>query len=289
MQSAETTRFAPSPTGELHLGHAWSAHFAHDAARATGGRFLVRIEDLDKDRCQARYAAAILADLDWLGLAWDGPVRYQSQHLPVYRTALKALTEQGLTYPCFCTRGEQAREIQALRAAPQGTAGARYPGTCSQLAPQDRAARLEAGEPHALRLDIGKALHRLGRVPLLLEETGAGPGGESGLLTAQPDLLGDLVLGRKGLGVSYHLAVVLDDAAQGVSLVTRGDDLFAAAHVQRLLQALLKLPMPRYRHHPLLRDPTGRRLAKRDRDQTLAYLRGAGASPKEILQLWRLG
>jgi glutamyl-Q tRNA(Asp) synthetase len=281
----ETTRFAPSPTGALHLGHAFAALLAHAAARNTGGQFLLRMEDLDEARCNARYEAAILADLEWLGVAWDGPVRRQSEHLSRYRQALEDLSRQGFVYPCFCTRGDIAREIEAMASAPQGPDGPLYPGTCRLLPPAERDVRLAAGTAHALRLDIAGAVNALHRVELQFEETGQGPAGESGLIAVQPGVLGDVVLGRKDLGVSYHLAVVLDDADQGVSLVTRGEDLFAATHVQRLLQSLLGLPAPRYRHHALVRGADGRRLAKRDRDQTLAALRGSGATPEDIQRL----
>ncbi len=289
MTHHETTRFAPSPTGALHLGHAYAALLAHAAARETGGRFLVRMEDLDQDRCEARYETAILEDLEWLGLHWDGPIRRQSERLDHYRVALEALTAQGLVYPCFCTRGDIAREIEAMTAAPQGPDGPLYPGTCRQLTLTERRDRLATGEAHALRLDSARAVERLHDAELRFEETGRGPAGESGLIVAQPGLLGDLVLGRKDFGASYHLAVVVDDADQGVSLVTRGDDLFSAAHVQRLLQALLGLPAPRYRHHALIRDAQGRRLSKRDRDQTLATLRATGVTPKEIRRQLGLG
>ena len=289
MLHPESTRFAPSPTGALHLGHAFAALLAHAAARQSGGRFLVRMEDLDQGRCEVRCETAILEDLAWLGLHWDGPVRRQSECIDHYRLALETLTAQGLIYPCFCTRGNIAREIEAMTAAPQGPDGPIYPGTCRQLTLSERNARLAAGEAHALRLDIVHAVERLHGTELCFEETGRGPAGESGLIVAQPALLGDLVLGRKDLGVSYHLAVVVDDADQAVSLVTRGDDLFSAAHVQRLLQALLGLPAPRYRHHALIRNAEGRRLAKRDHAQTLATLRGKGVTPKEIRQQLGLG
>ena len=282
MATPETTRFAPSPTGALHLGHAFAALLAHAAARMTGGQFLLRMEDLDAARCSARHEAAILADLEWLGVPWDGPVRRQSEQHARYRQALEALTSQGLVYPCFCTRGDIAREIAAMASAPQGPDGPLYPGTCRLLPPAERRARLAAGMTHALRLDIAGAVNALQGVRLQFEETGQGPAGESGLIAVQPGVLGDVVLGRKDLGVSYHLAVVVDDADQAVSLVTRGEDLFAAAHVQRLLQALLGLPAPRYRHHALIRDADGRRLAKRDGDQTLAALRRSGATPADI-------
>ena len=289
MSFAETTRFAPSPTGALHLGHAWAACVAHTAARATGGRFLLRIEDIDKARCDARFEAGILADLQWLDLRWDGPVHRQSEHFARYQAALQRLVDRQLLYPCFCTRGDIAREIDRMAAAPQGPDGPLYPGTCRTLSRADRESKLATGAPHALRLDVTRSVALLAGVPLSFEETGRGPGAESGLIDARPEMLGDLVLGRKDLGVSYHLAVVLDDAEQGVTLVTRGEDLFPATHVQRLLQALLALPVPRYQHHSLIRDAQGRRLAKRDRDETLQVLRAAGVTPAQIRQRLGLG
>lgn len=282
MSEPEVTRFAPSPTGHLHLGHAYAALLAHQAARKTGGRFLVRMENLDQARCDAGFEAAILEDLAWLGLAWDGPVRRQSDCVHAFRAALDALSASGVVYPCFCTRGDIAREIEAMARAPQGPDGPLYPGTCRMLSSAERRNRLAGGEPHALRLDVEVALARLGSPALHFEETGRGPRGETGRIAVEPALLGDIVLGRKDTGVGYHLAVVVDDADQGITLVTRGDDLFAATHVQRLLQALLGLPTPRYGHHALIRDAQGRRLAKRDRDQTLAALRTAGVTPKDI-------
>lgn len=289
MVRPEVTRFAPSPSGELHLGHAFAALFAHRAARETGGSFRVRIDDLDTGRADPRFEASILADLAWLGIPGDGPVRRQSECRAAYATALERLQALGVVYPCFCTRGAIARELEAMAEAPQGPDGPLYPGTCRRLAGGERAARLAAGEPCAFRLDVAAALHHPGARDLVFEERGAGPGGEAGTLAVQPHLLGDIVLGRKDLGASYHLAVVVDDAATGVTLVTRGDDLHAATHVQRLLQALLGLPAPRYHHHRLIRDAGGRRLAKRDRDLTLRLLREAGASPTDIRRQVGLG
>jgi glutamyl-Q tRNA(Asp) synthetase len=282
MTLAETTRFAPSPTGALHLGHAFAALLAQAPVRDTGGRFLLRLEDLDEARCHAQYEAAILKDLQWLGVSWDGPVVRQSERLGHYRRALEALADQHLIYPCFCTRGDIAREIEAMASAPQGPDGPLYPGTCRELSLAERRARMSKGAAYAMRLDIASAVRTLRDASLLFEESGQGPAGETGLIAVQPGVLGDVVLGRKDLGVSYHLAVVVDDADQAVSLVTRGEDLFAATHVQRLLQTLLGLPAPRYRHHALIRDASGRRLAKRDRDQTLATLRASGATPEDI-------
>jgi glutamyl-Q tRNA(Asp) synthetase len=283
----QTTRFAPSPTGRLHLGHALAALTAHDLARRSGGRFLLRIEDIDVARCRARFEAGIEADLRWLGLAWEGPVLRQSEHLPRYRARLAGLGGRGLTYPCFCTRGDIAAEIARMPAAPHGPEGPVYPGTCRSLAPGERARRIAAGDSYAIRLDVAASLAALERPALVFEERGAGPGGERGVIPVTASLFGDIVLGRKDLGVSYHLAVVLDDHEQGVTLVTRGEDLFHATHVQRLLQALLGLDTPGYHHHRLVRDEAGQRLAKRDPSQTLAALRESGVTPQQLRQ--RLG
>lgn len=265
------TRFAPSPTGHLHLGHACSALFAWRAARAAGGRFLLRIEDIDPTRCRPEFTDAIFEDLAWLGLDWDGEVRVQSRHLPEYRRTLDSLAARGLLYPCFCTRADIAREIAASTAAPHGPDGPLYPGTCRRLSADERAARIARGTPHALRLDMGAAL----AAPLFFEETGR-------RITCDPTAFGDMVLARKDVPASYHLCVTHDDAAQGVTLVTRGEDLRPATHLHRLLQQLMGWPAPRYAHHPLLTDATGRRLAKRDRAATLREMRAAGASPAEI-------
>lgn len=278
----EVTRFAPSPTGCLHLGHALAAITAHDLARASGGRFLLRFEDIDAARCRPQFESGILDDLAALGLAWDGPVLRQSARLGLYRSRLAALTEQGLTYPCFCTRGDIAAEIARMASAPHGPDGPLYPGTCRNLAPAERAARLASGAAHALRLDVAACMAALNARPLGFEETGRGPGGECGRIEVEPAIAGDIVLARKDVGVSYHLAVVIDDHEQGVTLVTRGEDLFAATHVQRLLQAVLGLAVPRYHHHRLVRDATGRRLAKRDESLTLSALRASGVTPAGI-------
>jgi glutamyl-Q tRNA(Asp) synthetase len=278
----ETTRFAPSPTGGLHLGHALAALTAHDLARRTAGRFLLRIEDIDAARCRPALVRGILEDLDWLGLRADGPVLRQSEHLERYRARLAGLGARGLAYPCFCTRGDIAAEIARMPAAPQGAAGPVYPGTCRALSPAERARRVAAGEPHAMRLDVAACLAALGGPALEFEETGRGPAGEAGPVRVEPAASGDIVLGRKDVGVSYHLACVLDDDWQGVTLVTRGEDLFAATHVQRLLQAVLALAVPRYHHHRLVRDEQGRRLAKRDEARSLAALRAAGVTAAEV-------
>ena len=269
------TRFAPSPTGYLHRGHAFSALTAFEAPRAAppdlGGRFLLRIEDIDRTRCRPEYEAAILEDLAWLGLEWERPVRRQSDHMADYGTALRDLSERGLTYRCFRTRREVA---DAIESAPHGAMEA-FRGAA--LPPEEEARRVAAGEPYAWRLSLSAAERALGGFQdLSFAEEGEGPGGERGTIVARPELGGDVVLARKDVGVAYHLAVVTDDALQGVTHVIRGQDLFEAAHVQRLLQALLALPTPAYRHHRLLAGPDGKRFAKRDGAQTLRSLRGSG-------------
>jgi len=268
------TRFAPSPTGYLHLGHARSALEGWRAARQASGRFLLRLEDIDHTRCRDEYAAAIIEDLAWLGLDWDGPVRRQSEHFADYRAALARLEAEGLIYPCFCTRRAIQAEIDRAGSAPQGEMGAPYPGTCRDLGAAERAERRALMPDYALRLDVAAAVALTG--PIGWSEDGRP-------VEAQPGLLGDIVLARKEIPTSYHLAVTLDDALQGVSLVTRGADLFAATHIHRLLQALLGLPTPRYRHHPLLTDAEGRRLAKRDRALSIRAMRHAGMTPVAIL------
>ena len=269
------TRFAPSPTGYLHLGHVRSAFEGWRAAREAGGRFLLRLEDIDHTRCRPEFAAAIIEDLAWLGLDWDGPVRRQSEHFADYRAALTRLAGEGVLYPCFCTRRDIQAEIARAGGAPQGEAAAVYPGTCRRLSAAERAARIASGIDYALRLDLAAALARTG--PLEWSEEGR-------RIPAEPQLLGDVVLARKDVPVSYHLAVAVDDALQGVTLVTRGVDLFAATHIHRVLQALLGLPTPAYRHHPLLTDAAGRRLAKRDKALTVRAMREAGAIPADILE-----
>ncbi|HEX3883691.1 MAG TPA: tRNA glutamyl-Q(34) synthetase GluQRS [Stellaceae bacterium] len=270
------TRFAPSPTGYLHLGHVRSASEGWRAAREGGGRFLVRLEDIDRGRCREEFAAAILDDLAWLGLGWDGEVRRQSGHLDDYRAALDRLDAAGLLYPCFCTRRDIQAEIARAGGAPQGELGAPYPGTCRHLGAAERAERLAAAEDCALRLDVGAAVARVGKLDWV-------EGGER--VRLDPAALGDVVLARKEFPASYHLAVTVDDALQGVTLVTRGTDLFAATAIHRLLQELLGLPAPRYRHHPLLTDSAGRRLAKRDNALTVRALREAGRTPAEVLEM----
>ena len=299
------TRFAPSPTGGLHLGHAWSAILAHDFARARGGRFLLRIEDIDGTRSRPEHVAAILADLKWLGLRWDGEVVFQSQRLALYDAALDRLREMGLLYPCFCTRAD----IAASLTAPHGPEGAVYPGTCRGLTAPDLA------KPHCWRLDMEKALASLPS-PIGSAKGPAAKGVEkdrgnasqspspfrpagapsrfhkerdlwwhdafAGWVHADPSAQGDVVLARKDAPASYHLAVTVDDAAQQVSHVVRGADLFHATHIHRLLQALLGLPTPEYRHHPLLAGRDAERLAKRHGAPTLAAMRLAGEDGRAL-------
>ena len=267
------TRFAPSPTGRLHLGHAYSALLAHDFARSRGGTFLLRIEDIDPGRARAEYVDTIIEDLTWLGIMPDGEIVYQSERLTLYADALGSLRQRGLVYPCFCTRSEIAREIAASAAAPHGPDGPLYPGTCRRLSAGERERRV-AGEPHAWRLDVPGAVDLAG--PLSWHD------GESEIC-ARPERFGDVVLARKDAPTSYHLAVTVDDAGQSVSDIVRGRDLFQATHVHRLLQALLGLPTPRYHHHSLLVDAEGRRLAKRNGAPTIAGLRAAGADPRHLV------
>ncbi|MDF7777712.1 glutamyl-Q tRNA(Asp) synthetase [Sphingomonas sp. AOB5] len=305
------SRFAPSPTGRLHMGHAWSAILAHDFARDAGGSFTLRIEDIDGTRSRPEHVAAILADLEWLGLRWDGEVTFQSQRLPRYETALDRLREMGLLYPCFCTRAD----IAASLTAPHGPEGAIYPGTCRGLELPD------LSKPHCWRLDMERALAILplpsgeGRGPPRNGGKGEGdqptahphpsappalppsPDGRGNLIwhdhgvpiPADPLIHGDVVLARKDAPASYHLAVTIDDAAQGITHVIRGKDLFAATHVHRLLQALLDLPTPEYRHHDLLTGADGQRLAKRHGAPTLEAMRFAGVDGRALADQLRRG
>lgn len=269
------TRFAPSPTGLLHLGHAYSALQAHDFARAHDGAFLLRIEDIDPGRVRPEFVDGIIEDLLWLGLEWDGEMLYQSERLALYAAALEGLRDAGLLYPCFCTRAEIAAEIAASASAPhRGPDGPVYPGTCRGVAAPD------LGRPHAWRLDVAKAVARAG--PLTWRDGDIE-------IEARPEAFGDVVLARKDAPASYHLAVTIDDADQGVTDVVRGRDLFAATHVHRLLQALLGLPAPVYHHHGLLGDEAGHRLAKRHGAPTLASLRAAGADPATLVAGLRAG
>jgi glutamyl-Q tRNA(Asp) synthetase len=278
------TRFAPSPTGLLHIGHAFAALIAFDTTRKAGGRFLLRMEDIDRARCRAEFEEAVVEDLVWLGLEWERPVRRQSEHFEDYSEALEILDEQGLLYPCFCTRKEIANEIARAGEAPhlsrQRLEGLAYPGTCRSLSRAQRQKRAASGAPYALRIDIEKASSIVG--PLTFQEGGHGPNRETGYQRVQPKLLGDVVLARKEMPTSYHLAVVVDDARQGVTLVTRGADLFHATHIQRLLQGLLDLPEPAYAHHRLIADPTGQKFSKRNQSITLRALREKGLSANDI-------
>jgi glutamyl-Q tRNA(Asp) synthetase len=274
-------RFAPSPTGALHLGNGYSALYSFAAARRLGGRFLLRVEDIDLTRCRPEHEAAMLDDLAWLGLVWEKPVRRQSEHMADYAAALDTLTAAGLTYPCFCTRKQIAREIAAAPSAPHGPDGPLYPGTCRGLSAAERQDRIASGAVYAIRLDSGLAAARVG------------PGLQwhdrrQGAQALRAGLHGDVVLARKDIPTSYHLAVTVDDALQGITLVTRGADLFAASHVHRLLQALLNLPTPEYDHHPLLRDDAGVRLAKRDGAISLAQWRREGHGLARLRQAMRL-
>jgi glutamyl-Q tRNA(Asp) synthetase len=269
------TRFAPSPTGLLHRGHAFSALAAFDLARRLGGRFVLRIEDIDHTRCRPQFEAAIFEDLAWLGLAWEAPVLRQSEHLDDYLAALEALRAKGLVYRSFKTRKQLALEaLSAPHGAAQGASGVR-------LDAAEEAARLAAGEPFAWRLDIAAATAAM--EPLTFVEQGDGAP-QRGVVMVNAVAAGDVVLARKDVGVAYHLAVVVDDARQAVTDIVRGADLFEATHVQRLLQALLGLPAPRYHHHRLILGPDGKRLAKRDRAETLRAIRGRGVSAIALRQ-----
>ena len=280
-------RFAPSPNGYLHLGHAYSALLNFDLARQTGGRFLLRIEDIDGFRCKPEFEAAIYQDLAWLGIAWEHPVRRQSEHLAAYQDAVDQLSAQGLIYPGFESRAEIARLVAGREAAgawprdPDGTP--LYPGTAKLLTPDARAALLESGVPYALRLEMAAAIARVG--DLAWRERGEGLVGESGMVIAHPEAWGDVILARKEIPTSYHLSVVIDDALQGVTEVVRGADLFWSTGVHRLLQALLGLRQPAHRHHRLIPDNSGQKLSKSTDATGLRELRAEGATPADIRRL----
>jgi glutamyl-Q tRNA(Asp) synthetase len=277
-------RFAPSPNGMLHLGHAYSALLNFDLARAGGGPFLLRIEDIDPTRCRPEFEAAIYEDLGWLGISWETPVRRQSEHLGEYRRALDTLSGLGLVYPSFESRAEIARLVAGREARgvwPRDPDGAPlYPGDARLLPKKERARRIESGAPYALRLDMEAAVARAGA--LSWSEHGEGPDGESGPVVARPQAWGDVILARKETPTSYHLSVVIDDALQGVTEVVRGQDLFHATSVHVLLQHLLDLPAPSYRHHPLIRDASGHKLSKSTGATGLRELREAGINVTDI-------
>jgi glutamyl-Q tRNA(Asp) synthetase len=280
-------RFAPSPNGYLHLGHAFSALLNFDSARRTGGRFLLRIEDIDAARCRPEFEAAIYEDLAWLGIGWELPVRRQSEHLAEYRDALEKLASQGLVYPGFESRAEIAKLVAQREAAapwPRDPDGAPlYPGAAKLLSSDQRERLRESGAAYALRLDMAAACARAGDLGWI--ESGEGPGGEAGAVAARPEAWGDVILARKETPTSYHLSVVIDDALQGVSEVVRGQDLFWSTSVHRLLQSLLGLPQPAYRHHRLILDGAGRKLSKSTEATGLRELRAAGATPGDIRRL----
>jgi len=274
-----TTRFAPSPTGRLHLGSAYSALFAEHAARCDDGAFLLRIEDIDQTRCRPEFEAGIIEDLTWLGLTWPTPVRRQSDHMKDYAAALDHLKAMGLVYPCFCTRANIRREIDAAAGAPHlsGPEGPIYPGTCRGLDVLESQDRVAAGEAHAIRLHMRQAIQQIGLLTWL--------DADHGPQAATPGLFGDVILARKDVPTSYHMAATLDDHLQGITLVTRGEDLRDATHIHRLLQALLGWHTPTYQFHRVLTDEAGRRLSKRDKDLTILALRDAGKSQQDVFNM----
>jgi glutamyl-Q tRNA(Asp) synthetase len=280
-------RFAPSPNGFLHLGHACSALLNFDLARQSGGRFLLRIEDIDVTRCRPEYEAAIYEDLAWLGIVWETPVRRQSEHFAAYRDAIDKLSAQGLIYPSFESRAEIAQLVDVREKAapwPRDPDGAPlYPGAAKSLTPDRRQQRMASGAPFAFRLDMEAAIARAGQ--LTWTEQGAGPNGETGTVVARPEAWGDVILARKETPTSYHLSVVIDDALQGITDVVRGEDLFWSTSVHRLLQQLLGIPQPVYRHHRLILDDAGQKLSKSTQATGLRELRAAGATPTKIRQL----
>ncbi|WP_188065328.1 tRNA glutamyl-Q(34) synthetase GluQRS [Sphingobium sp. KCTC 72723] len=272
------TRFAPSPTGRLHVGHGWSALMAHDMARAGGGQFRLRIEDIDGSRSRPEHVAAIVEDLRWLGVTWDGDIAVQSERLDAYDAALARLKTMGLLYPCFCTRAD----IQASLTAPHGPEGPVYPGTCRGLSEAEQARRIAKGAPHAWRIDMGKAVARAGDLTWTAGLFPVHLATATWTISTHLIVHGDVVLARKDAPASYHLSCTLDDAAMGVTHVLRGDDLRPVTDIHRLLQALLDLPSPVYIHHPLLVGADGRRLAKRDGSIALADLRAQGMDPQRL-------
>jgi glutamyl-Q tRNA(Asp) synthetase len=280
-------RFAPSPNGNLHLGHAYSALLNFDLARQAGAQFLLRIEDIDVTRCRPEFEAAIYEDLAWLGLSWETPVRRQSAHLAGYREVLEKLSAQGLVYPSFESRAEIARLVAQRETGgtwPRDPDGAPlYPGAALSLSAEERARLIDSGAPYALRLDMAAARARTRNLTWI--EHGEGPAGETGAVTARPEAWGDVILARKETPTSYHLSVVIDDALQGVTEVVRGQDLFWSTSVHRLLQDLLGIPQPAYRHHRLILDSAGQKLSKSTRSTALRELRAEGATPADIRRL----
>lgn len=277
------TRFAPSPTGYLHMGHAYSAMLAWKYATESDGHFILRIEDIDQGRCSPEYEKGIKEDLSWLGLRWDEPVRRQSEHMDDYAAILERLHSRDLVYPCFCTRKEIIAEVAQSDAAPHGPSGRTYPGTCKHLSVFERDNNFAAEKPYALRLDMEKALAGVTLSNLTFLER------DKGHIQCNPAVFGDVVLARKDTPTSYHLAATLDDALQGINLVVRGQDLFDATHIHLLLQYLLDLPTPEYLHHGLVSDMKGRRLSKRDKDATIRALRDNGYSLEEVKKLSGFG
>ena len=272
-----TTRFAPSPTGRLHLGHVLAARVAHDLARSTGGVFLLRHEDIDGPRVREEFYQGIEDDLRWMNLTWDGQPLRQTTRAAAHDAALASLRDKHLVYPCFCTRREIQHEWSLMAAAPQGPEGPLYPGTCRNLSEDERTEKLEAGIPCAWRLDARHAADLSG--PLTFHDL------RFGITAVAPELNGDVVLARKDIGIAYHLAVVVDDAFQKITHVTRGEDLLPSTHVHRLLQVLLGLPEPLYLHHRLMLDEQGERLAKRNQSRSIEHLRESGMLPSEVLDL----
>ncbi|WP_419904064.1 tRNA glutamyl-Q(34) synthetase GluQRS [Kiloniella sp.] len=267
-------RFAPSPSGYLHLGHAYSALFSWAQAQKLNGRFLLRIEDIDTTRCRKSFEEAIYTDLKWLGLKWEEPVRIQSRHMDDYKGALQRLDDKNLIYPCFCTRKEIQAEILRSGKAPHGPEGHIYPGICRNLSSAQSEEKITLGQSYALRLKMDKAIDLTG--PLTWQDLAVGT------IEATPERFGDVVLARKDINTSYHLSVTIDDALQNVNCVTRGKDLFEATHIHRLLQALLELPVPTWHHHDLICDEKGNRLAKRHNALAIRELRERGHSPQEV-------
>ncbi len=279
-ENGAVLRFAPSPNGFLHIGHAYSALVNQRLARALGGRLLLRIEDLDIGRCRPAYEAAIFEDLQWLGVEWERPVPRQSERLPIYARALETLMESGLAYPCFCTRGDVAAAIAERPNWPRDPDGSPlYPGVCKHMSPQERQRRLASGQNGAVRLDISEAVARLAG-PLGWREYGETTAARD--VAAEPSAWGDAIIGRRDVPGSYHLAVVIDDCFQGVSDVVRGMDLFAATSLHRLLQELLDFPAPAYRHHRLLIDENGAKLSKSARAKSIRELRAEGLSAADV-------